>query len=447
VGANLASHAEQGITGAGERVSDDVDAGQHEHGRWARRLARFYAHRVTRVLVVVVTVVALPWSTYDVYRFFANRHAIDSACAGLVPAGKVADLPYSGGRISHNRDSISLDDLSGRCMIYSTEAGEATDSSSGERLFFSAGVYSEPSKESTSPIRYLGDLLGPYSPYLDSPLGGGVPGRVTADGVTVKLDCDVPSRGVKEIVAGADSALAGYGPLVSGHQVDQDTRHTLASIAVTMANRLAGKLGCENRLPTAPQHVPAVHGELVPASEADGTCAWYGKSLASGLGDDFEGFPDRVVETSVDNDVWTETCGLTLTPKRTRALWAGAYGGKPKGKRVHPPEGKPAEWWSATQSFFGETAQNVEIDGLGPDQPLAPGTAGHNEEESVWWASSQCPDGPAIHTLTLGYPYERVAASHFRPVFRAYVEDVAERRGCKDVTFPDQSEFPPAGDH
>jgi len=117
--------------GGGCRVGERTDADEVEQSSWGRRLAAFYEHRATRVLVVVVAVVALPWGTWDVWTFFANRHAIDSACAGLVPAGKVTDLPYSGGRISHNPDSINLEEVSGRCMLYSTEAGDATDSSSG----------------------------------------------------------------------------------------------------------------------------------------------------------------------------------------------------------------------------------------------------------------------------------------------------------------------------
>lgn len=424
-------------------MGEGTDEEQVGQSAWGRRLAAFYEHRVTRALVVVAVIVALPWGTWDVWTYFANRHAIDSACAGLVPAGKVTDLPYSGGRISHNPDSIDLDKLSGRCMLFSTDAGDATNSSSGERLFFSAGVYTEPSKEHASPRGHIDDLLGMYSPYLDSPLGGGIPGRVAAGSVSVKLACDVPSLGAKNIVAGAAFSLDGYGPLASGHAAGQETRNTLASIVVTMANRAAEKLGCEDRLPEPPAIVPAVQDKLVPATKANGTCRWYGKALKSGLGDDFDGFPDRVVETSVDGDVWTETCGLAMSPKHADALWKRKYSGDP-GEHVDAPEGEPAEWWAATQSFFGETAKNVVIDGLGSDGDthLAPGTAGHNDDESVWWASSRCPDGPAVHTLTVGFPYDEVAAAHFRPVFRAYVEDVVERRDCKDVTFPGQDEFP-----
>lgn len=423
-------------------------AEQDEQSSWSRRLAAFYGHRVTRVLVVVAAIVALPWGTWDVWTYFAGRWAVDSACAGLVPAGKVTDLPYSGGRISHNSDSINLEEVSGRCMLFSTEAGEATDSSSGERLFFSAGVYTEPSKEHASPRGHIGELLGQFSPYLDSPLGSGIPGQVTAGDVSVKLACDVPSQGVKNIVAGAGSSLAGYTPLASGHQADPETRHTLASIAVTMANRVAEKFGCENRLPTPPDHIPDVQGDFIPAAEADGTCGWYGKALKSGAGESFDGLPDQVVETPVDGDVWTETCGLAVTPKAAQALWDREYEGKPEHQYVGPPDPEPGDWWAATQSFFGETAKEVAIDGLGSDadMPLAPGTAGHNEDESVWWASSQCPDGPAVHTLTVGFPYDKVAAAHFRPVFRAYVEDVAERRGCTDVTFPGKDEFTAVGD-
>lgn len=147
----------------------------------------------------------------------------------------------------------------------------------------------------------------------------------------------------------------------------------------------------------------------------------------------------------MDDDVWTETCGLALSWKHASRFWRNAYGGSddPRPRGTHAPGSRPADWWAATQSFFGETAKNVEIGGLGfgNETHVTPGTAGHNSDDSVWWASSRCPDGLAVHTLTVGFPYDQVAASHFRPVFRAYVEDVAERRGCTDVTFPGRDEF------
>lgn len=133
-------------------MSEGTEEGQDGTGSWSRRLLRFYEHRVTRVFVVVATVVALPWGTWDVWTYFANRRAIDSACAGMVPVGKVTDLPLSGGRISHNSDSISLDKVSGRCMLYSTGAGEAKDSSSGEWLFFRGSVSTEPGGSPASPL-------------------------------------------------------------------------------------------------------------------------------------------------------------------------------------------------------------------------------------------------------------------------------------------------------
>lgn len=109
--------------------------------------------------------------------------------------------------------------MSGTCWLYSTEAGDARDAD-GDRPFFRAGIRTEPGAPA-SPIGFTEQLVGNLAPYLNSPLGGGIPGEVTSSGVSVKLACDVPSRGVKDIVAGAVSipgTVARSGP---GHQIPE----------------------------------------------------------------------------------------------------------------------------------------------------------------------------------------------------------------------------------
>src|SRR5262249_6495452 len=108
---------------------------------------------------------------------------------------------------------------------------------------------------------------------------------------------------------------------------------------------------------------------------------------------------------------------------------------------LDPPE-EPADWWASTESFFGESATNVQLHEVGFDATHAePGKAGRAAKSAAWWASSICHGEPAVHTLTIGFPYRIGATAHFEPVFRAYVQDVAKRRGCTDVKFPAASDF------
>lgn len=69
----------------------------------------------------------------------------------------------------------------------------------------------------------------------------------------------------------------------------------------------------------------------------------------------------------------------------------------------------------------------------------APGTAGGGF--STWWASSVCAGEPAIHTLRVDGGYEPLVRDRLRALFRAYVVDVVERRGCTDLVFPGKSDF------
>ncbi|URN12518.1 hypothetical protein LUW77_15135 [Streptomyces radiopugnans] len=46
-----------------------------------------------------------------------------------------------------------------------------------------------------------------------------------------------------------------------------------------------------------------------------------------------------------------------------------------------------------------------------------------------------------MHILTVSWPYVDGAVRHLEPVLRAYVEDVAERRGCTDTALPPKSDY------
>ncbi|MGP3923872.1 hypothetical protein [Streptomyces sp. 8N616] len=398
--------------------------------------------KVVNVLVVCTAVVGIGWSGTELWTYAANRLAIDEACAGLVSPGKITALPYGEGRIEHNDSAIDLDTASGRCELFSTSAGEAADAS--KRMFFTASVAVEPEAATEETDPPWDTLVDRYDPtYLDHPLGGGIPGIVTDTGVGVKLPCaggkKVQGSAVKNVVAGAVTTMDGFDPLGSGHQMDQNTRDRLASIAVDTANNLGAKLGCRDRLPSPPGGIPPVEGELIAPESAKGTCAWYAKS---GL-DSGDWMPDQVMETRADGDVWTEKCGLALRQDTARETW-GKYAGKPGYEELAQRDAPRYEgdWWATAQSWFGESAKDVRIDEIGTETTAAePGRAGRSPEAPVWWASSVCDGEPAVHTLTLRDSYALGAASRFEPVFRAYVADVAQRRGCTDVRFPKASAF------
>jgi hypothetical protein len=394
------------------------------------------------LLLCLAAVVGITGGGYQVWAVLAARHAINQACAGLVPAGEVTDLPLAGGRINHNANSINLNTFSGNCQLFSTEAGSAYHTSTGERMFFSAYVSIEPGSTVTRTDDAFDELTDQYfHAYLDAPLGGGISGIVTDSGVGVRLPCGsgvvVNGSDVENVVASAVSETSGAGTSNSNGGMSQSTRDKLASIAVATANNAAEKLGCKHRLPAAPTAVPGVESKLITAASATGTCAWYGKARA-GLDDGSGWMPDRAVETRTDSDVWKEKCGLAMSQDAAAATWRKYHGKKGYTYLREVPE-KPAEWWASFESFFGAPAKGVVA---GSDEtPIKQGTAGVLTRTNTWWASSVCHGKPAVHTLTLGYPYSIGATRRFEPLFRAYVKDVAARRGCTHLTFPKSSDI------
>jgi hypothetical protein len=406
-------------------------------------------HKALGVLLSLAMVVGIGWGGWRIWNVWANRHAINQACADLVPAGKVADLPLAGGRISHNDDSIDLGSVSGSCSLFSTEAGDkvrgALGKKTSKRMFFAANVSLEPNNSPQEPDDHPHDrdsFMDQHgTTYLDNPIGGGISGVITDSGVRVKLPCEgVRRRGkmIKNVVAMAHSPLSGDHPFSHSRQMSQETRDTLASIAVDTANRLGEELGCSQRLPAPPRHLLALKGSLINASDATGTCAWYAKGNP---GDPGDWLPDQVMETRTDGKVWTEKCGLAMSQNAALATWK-KYKDRPGYKDISDETPlAAADWWASTQSFFGEPAKNVRLRDVADITPAKPGSAGRSAKTTSWWASSVCQGQPAVHALTIGFQYSIGATSLFEPVFRAYVNDVAKRRGCTNVKFPGSSDF------
>ncbi|MFF1731660.1 hypothetical protein [Streptomyces sp. NPDC058247] len=396
------------------------------------------------VLLCLVAVAGIGWSGQVIWQVWEGRRQINSACAGLVPAGRVLALSPAGGTVSHrvaDEGTIELDaGLPQDCEIFSTEAGEKYGTHSGERWFFTGAVGTEPGNKAVIADDSVGDLLDLYSghTYPAQPIGGGIAGLVTDSGVTVQLPCpEGKSAGAPIKALWASAALMDPGPpFTEDGQLTAHDRNTLAETAVLTANNLAERLGCADRLPDPPDDIPALAEGPTPASRADGTCAWYRRAgFARGAQ-----YADQVLESRTDDKLWDEQCGLVLSDTRAADLWQtqGA-----KLDLVSPPS-RPGRWFASFHTHSGEDAKNVQLRSTRSDEApelAEPGKAGRSEERTVWWASSVCDGQPQIHTMTIGFDYARIVTPAYEKVFRAYVRDVTKRRGCTDVEFPDSATF------
>ncbi|MFF0013005.1 hypothetical protein [Streptomyces sp. NPDC005374] len=397
------------------------------------------------VLVCLVAVAGTIWGGKEIWQVLSGRHQIDEACAGLVPAGRVLALSPAGGTITHrvaDEGTIQMGDLSGGqdCEIFSTGAGEKYGTSSGERWFFTGAVGLVPGDSrvlADDPMKELVDPSGaPTHPA--QPLGGGITGLVGDSGVTVQLPCADGESG-RETVKGlwARAELANLGrPFSEDGQLSAGDRDTLAEIAVLTANNLADRLGCTERLPDAPRNIAALPAGPTPAADAKGTCGWYGRAGFAKQ----EQFPDQVLESRTDDRLWDEQCGLLVSTGRATGLYTA---GSEAGDHLVRPE-RPGQWFVSLHTYSGEDAKNVYLtstDGNETPEPAEPGKAGRSSEDPIWWASSVCDGAPQIHTMTIAYGYDRLMTAKLAEVFRAYVDDVAHRRGCTDVTFPAASAF------
>ncbi|GAA3649858.1 hypothetical protein ACG5V6_17725 [Streptomyces chitinivorans] len=417
-----------------------------DRGRWRRAYNR---------LVCAVAVLAIGLSGWTLWQWWDRRHTVDEACGGLVPVGEVLALRGSGGEITPARnltDGIRLDDapLPQSCVLRSEEVAE------GRRLgqsgsFFSVQVATEPTGWTSEAVDdSFEDALDPTNPYIDvprvyQPVGGGVPGHVTDTGVFVRLSC--PGTGprgeeITAIRASAELDAATRAEFSENGQLAQDDRDRLARIAVAAANNLAAELGCPDRLPEPPDGIPALNTEPVAPEEAEGTCAWYGEAgLHTGRANASGWLPDRVLEARTGDGVWQERCLLSVTGKARGEVYR-RYADAPEYGRFREESSMDDKtWWASAESFFGDAAERVSNGSAGDDRMAVAGRGGYDSEGNTLWATSVCGGEPAVHTLTVSWPYVHGAARHLEPVLRAYVEDVAERRGCTDTAMPSASDY------
>lgn len=166
------------------------------------------------------------------------------------------------------------------------------------------------------------------------------------------------------------------------------------------------------------------------------TCAWYREA----------GFPrdrdlaDQVLESRTDARMWDERCVLVLSRSRANTVWSGHTGTL---RGVDSPS-RPGQWFVSLHTYSGDHAKNVRLHTGGSTDPgtrAEPGKAGRGGGDPAWWASSVCEGRAQIHTMTAACGYDKVVTPEPEKVFRSYVDDVTDRRGCTEVTMPAPATF------
>lgn len=400
--------------------------------------------KALNVLLCVVAVAGTGFGGREIRQVWDARRQIDAACAGLVPAGRVLALSPAGGTITARQaeeGTIELESLaSGQdCELFSTEAGEKTGTDSGQRWFFTGAVGVMPPDERETPEDPWDQIEDPFGHYTypDQPLGGGIAGMVTDSGVVVELPCPTGKvNGQRISTLWARATLMSGRPFTEREQPTAHDRNVLAQTAVLTANNLADRLGCPDRLPDPPDDVPALTPGPTPASRAAGTCAWYREA----------GFPrdrdlaDQVLESRTDARLWDERCVLVLSRSRANTVW---FGHTDTLRGVDSPS-RPGQWFVSLHTYSGDHAKNVRLHTGGSTDPgtrAEPGKAGRGGGDPAWWASSVCEGRAQIHTMTAAYGYDKVVTPELEKVFRSYVDDVTDRRGCTDVAMPAPATF------
>ncbi|WP_381561881.1 hypothetical protein [Streptomyces eurythermus] len=381
------------------------------------------------------------WLTVDDVRDrSASERAIAEACDRLVSGAAVMDL--HGGTVrakADDDDRIDTHRPRSSCTVYQASASGRTSG------LFTLAVRSSSEAE---PLNWIGDRTEPFAlpdpadrtPKTDltavadrrpepRPLGDGSLGWYGDWYTTVRAECGPGSSATAppllHITASADY-----------DDVSGADRARLARIARSAAETLAHRIGCRTRLSALPAGEPApVPTVLRPARSADGSCAWFAGYLRHS---DHGPLPDRALSVPVRDTYPLESCLLAVSPGQVRHT----AGGLPEDKRefadsavTHSP------WWLRTVTYTGAEARAAGYEAIdGEDVVIEPGTAGHAND--AWWASSVCGGEPAVHTLSTGYAYDNVLGSRtVSALFRAYVDDITERRGCTHVTFPDAADF------
>lgn len=269
------------------------------------------------------------------------------------------------------------------------------------------------------------DIAAAADHAVPHPLGDGRLGEYESHMVTVRALCADGG----EISSVEASAIAKYADVAT-----PGDRRTLAGLARQAVERAAGERGCAAELPALPAGLPEPAFALRPAAGAGGTCAWYGRLIAAG---GRGSLPDRALAAPAGKASSHDACLLALGEDETRRIWP-AYEKTTKRPRDLGVVLSHSPLWVKTETVVGDGTRGIRT-GLQDRTVIRPGTAG--TDEFAWWASSVCDGRPALHLMQVSYPYDRILRDRLEPLFRAYVDDATERRGCTDVVRPDAADF------
>ncbi|WP_234351819.1 hypothetical protein [Streptomyces sp. NRRL S-4] len=371
-----------------------------------------------------------------------SRERISAACGGLIDPDPVLGLNGGTDRVKlSDKYETDVGQRSSGCFVYRVGDPGTTYG------HFSMAVVrhsSEPGAEETAqdhteidewgdepfrrPYRDEEPAPGPVVDHaLPHPLGDGGLGDYDEYKVTARAVCAKGGK-VSSIEA---SAVAQYGVRVTAGD-----RRTLAGLARQAADRAAARTGCRADLPQLPATLPEPGTELGAAETTEGTCAWYRRFLAT---QERGRLPDRALDAPAGRASDHDACVLAVGESETRRIYPGFVksSGYPQKLedvlKYHP-------WWVKTETYVGDGTRGLRTGRLGDLTELTPGTAG-TDSGGTWWASSVCGGRPALHVLWATYPYDRIAADRLETLFRAYVDDATERRGCTEVVLPDAADF------
>lgn len=406
---------------------------------------------VVNKLLCVLAVVGIGLSIWAFVQEFIDlrdrdesRGRITEACGGLIDPDPVLGL--NGGGIDRVKISdeyeTDLAERSSGCLVYRVgEPGTTYGHFSMAVLRRSAEPEADETEADRTEIdetsdepfrRPYGDedrTTGPVLNHaLPHPLGDGRLGEYDEYKVTARALCE-KGGALSSIEV---SAVAQY-----DERVTPEDRRTLAALARQGADRAAGRTGCRAELPELPATLAAPATEFGAPASTGGTCAWYRHFLTT---EERGQLPDRALAAPAGKASDHDACLLTVGEKETRRIYPGFV------KTSDYPQSLDNvltyfPWWVKTETYVGDGTRGLRTAHFKQPTELTPGTAG-TDSGQIWWASSVCSGRPALHVMWVSYPYDRIAADRLRTLFRAYVDDATERRGCTGTVHPDAADFP-----
>ncbi|MFJ8888671.1 hypothetical protein ACIRJR_35460 [Streptomyces sp. NPDC102402] len=423
-----------------DRGSEQQESGIREwpdHGPWGNAFNILLC--VLAVAGIGLSGWALVMEVVDLRDRGESRERIAAACGGLIDPGLVLGL--DGGGIDRvktdDRYEVSTEMPYSGCRVYRVGGPGTTYSHFSMSLVLHSA---DPDAEETAdeideqedepfrrPYRDEEGTAPVVSHAVPYPLGDGRLGDYDEYKVTARAHCATGG----EVASVEASAVAQY-----DRRVTSEDRRGLAELARQAVDRAAGRAGCRADLPGLPADLPEPTKEFGAPSATGGTCAWYRNFLTTEERGDL---PDRALASPAGRASDHDACVLALGEKETRRIHPG-YAKSSGYPQTLEDVLRYLPWWAKTETYVGDGARGLRTGRVNETTELAPGTAG-TDSSGVWWASSVCGGRPAVHVLWVAYPYDRIVRDRLEPLFRAYVTDATERRGCTGVVLPDAADF------